>query len=913
MKRSDEFRELLASVPKDKLWCREYIDGMYMLMCAYEVEEDERCVDTAREIIRNIDVSGENATIIRNCYDTLARHGDFEAFMIAMEWNRPLEKQFYLPRANVLKQAGVISAFQDLQDDKLDLLVLNMPPRVGKNQSDDTPVLTKNGWKKHGDLKVGDEVLNDKGEFVRVLATSDKYPCEYEVTFSDGSVSECHGNHDWVVYDRATRKETIRSTKSMVGKLRPGSGTHSHYRFQLPLKEPVKGIHKELLVDPYTLGVWLGDGTNKVGSITIDKNDKIIADTIINNGYNNVLLYVHPSYGTYRYTFKSLYKGLQKYNMCFSRHRCVKHIPEEYLTASIEQRLELLAGLLDTDGTLIKKEHRYHFSTTEEQLKDDFVSLVSTFGWRCSVTKNNACTSSSGIIGRKDVYDIGFNPTMFIPCRLERKQLYEYSKQRRVSVVDIQPIKKPKKGKCIQVEGGVYLVGKQLTPTHNSTLSLFFIVMRAALYPDQSILGNGHSTALVQAFYKEFMEMVTSDEYRFNEIFPDIEIVDKSAEYNYLDFNRPKRFHTITFKSIEGGTTGLAEASNLLYCDDLVKDAEQANNKDRLDKLYEAYTSTIKDRKVSRLCKDGVYRSAPELHVNTPWSIYDVTSRVVQNANITSGEDRVRVVSVPCWNENHESNFMYGYGKGFDVKYYEEMELAEDPVIFSAKYLCKPIEREGRPFEKDNLTYFTELPLNDDGSVKIPDTIVAYNDVAHGGKDYMSMPIAYVYGADVYIADVLYIHNFSGDTYSRPLVCEMLMRNKVVNSGYEKNNGGDFYASMINEDLHKIGYRCNVTSYSAPTNKSKLDRILSCQSEIQGLNTMDGSYRLLFRHPKTISQKGMYMEFLRGLWNWSQATGNVQKTQSDDAPDSLAGLLINMLGKRAHGSVGIYDIRKAGY
>lgn len=129
MKRSDEFRELLASVPKDKLWCREYIDGMYMLMCAYEVEEDERCVDTAREIIRNIDVSGENATIIRNCYDTLARHGDFEAFMIAMEWNRPLEKQFYLPRARVFKKEGVVAAFQDLQDDKLDLLVLNMPPR----------------------------------------------------------------------------------------------------------------------------------------------------------------------------------------------------------------------------------------------------------------------------------------------------------------------------------------------------------------------------------------------------------------------------------------------------------------------------------------------------------------------------------------------------------------------------------------------------------------------------------------------------------------------------------------------------------------------------------------------------------------------------------------------------------------
>ena len=580
MKRSDEFKALLKEFPKDKLWCKEYVDGMYMLMCSLDVEENDECVDVARKIIGNIDITPENATIIKNCYDTLARHGDFEAFMIAMEWNRPLEKQFYLPRARVFKKLGVVEAIQDLVDDKLDLLVINCPPRIGK-----------------------------------------------------------------------------------------------------------------------------------------------------------------------------------------------------------------------------------------------------------------------------------------------------------------------------------------------TTLGMFLIVFMAGLHPERSILASGHSTALTQSFYREFLNFVTSDEYRFSEIFPEksAQLVNQSAEYCYADLGETKRFHTVNFRSVDAGTTGIVEASNLLYLDDLVVDAEQANSKDRLDKLFEQYTSTLKDRKVQRLCKDGVYRPCPEIFIGTPWSLYDPMSRVIRDMEENGDISRVRVVKMPCWNENHECNFEYDYGKGFGVKYYEDMERVEDPVIFSAKYLCKPIEREGRPFEKDNLTYFTELPLDSEGNTMVPDRVLAYNDVAHGGEDYMSMPIAFVYGMDVYIVDVLFIHNFNGDLYSRPLVCEMLMRNRVVNAGFEKPNGGDFYASLINQDLNRIGYRCNVSPFSVPTNKSKLDRILSCRTEIQGINTAGMSYRILLKNPSTLPPKSMYMEFLRNLWGWSQATGAIQKKQHDDAPDSLAGLIVNMLGKRGQGSVGLYDIRKAGY
>jgi len=440
-----------------------------------------------------------------------------------------------------------------------------------------------------------------------------------------------------------------------------------------------------------------------------------------------------------------------------------------------------------------------------------------------------------------------------------------------------------------------------------STLSLFFLTFRAGLYPEQSILGNGHSTSLTQSFYKEFLEIVMSDEYRFGEIFPRIRITTKNAEYSYVDFNTDKRFHTCMFRSIEGGTTGLAEASNLLYCDDLVKDAETANSKDRLDKLYYTYTATVKDRKVQRLCKDGVYRPCPELHVNTPWSIYDVTSRIIRNEVEKGNNSRTRVISVPCWDENHESNFLYDCGKGFDVAYYEDMELAEDPVIFSAKYLMKPIERDGHPFEKDALTYYTELPEGE------PDYICAYNDVSHGGDDFMSMPIAYVYGTDVYINDVLFINKFGGDSVSRPMVCSKITDNKITRCGFEKNNGGDFYATLISDDLKKTGYRCNITMHSATGQKSKLDRILACQNEIKGVSTGPADYRLYFRAPKSVPKNSQYMSFLYNLWNWSQKEGAIQKKQHDDAPDSLAGLVMNVLGKRSLGSLKLYDIGLAGY
>ena len=426
-----------------------------------------------------------------------------------------------------------------------------------------------------------------------------------------------------------------------------------------------------------------------------------------------------------------------------------------------------------------------------------------------------------------------------------------------------------------------------------TTVGLFLQVLLGGMCPDESILAAGHSVGLIQSFYNEIMNIIDGEEYRYHNIFPNNKIVNKSAEYLYLDLNKEKRFHTYNYVSIESGGTGKVQAERLLYCDDLVKDVEQANNPDRLEKLYHNYTGTIKDRKIQRLCKDGEYRPCPEIHINTPWSLHDVTSRVVANAK-EDDMDRVRIISIPCYDENGESNFMYDYGKGFNAKYYKDMEIAEDPVIFSAKYLMQPIERDGLVFNKDNISFYNELPGEK------PDRIVAYADVSHGGSDYFSLPIAYVYGNDAYIEKVLFRNKFGGDDYIRPLVRDIIINNNVTKCGIEKNNGGDFFSTLVNQDLREKSYRCNITTHNAPTNKRKLDRILACQNEIKGIANENNTYKLYFKNPDLIKGDKDYQEAMHNLYSWNQ-NPNMQTKQHDDFPDSLAGLITNVLGGKNTG------------
>lgn len=346
----------------------------------------------------------------------------------------------------------------------------------GKLLADDTPVFTSEGWKRHGDLVIGDRVIGRNGNFVKVTHVFPKQYANMEVELSTGEKIKCHENHEWVLdlHSQNTYKEKILTAKEIYEKKK----ARYYHPVRLIRREPLNGETKELFVKPYTFGAWLGDGRNGDPDICSSKEDYCVIESVINDdGYKIAWQTTHKTTGVIYTSFVGLRQGLQKYGMCHSRKRVEKYIPVEYLTASLDQKLELLAGLLDTDGHYDDSKGAYIYSTSDETLRDSFIDLIHIFGWTTWCITRKAQVSSSGIHGRKDNHCIGFIPRMVIPCRVERKRNTVSEKHRgwRVNIKNIDYCE-PVQGNCIEVEGGVYCVGKSMQPTHNSTVASQIVI-----------------------------------------------------------------------------------------------------------------------------------------------------------------------------------------------------------------------------------------------------------------------------------------------------------------------------------------------------------------------------------------------------------------------------------------------------
>ncbi|MEG1565348.1 MAG: LAGLIDADG family homing endonuclease [Bacilli bacterium] len=394
---------------------------------------------------------------------------------------------------------------------------LNIAPRHMKLLANNTPILTRNGWKNHGDLVVGDEVISDGGRFVKVIKVHPKDVADLEVVFSNGETIKCNSKHLWKVHDNFANKVKTVETEYLVNKLRispkMGNVRGNGYRFHLENRTAVLGEDKVLPVNPYVLGAWLGDGNTNHQLITAGIDDMEVINEVekhyrIHNKWIN-----DCGWGkSIQYEFDKIMRlDLQKLSLCFPKDKDTKHIPQEYLTASVEQRLDLLAGLIDTDGSLIKDEHRYFFITTSERLKDDILTLIASFGWKTSITIQKA----DGIISKKDGYYIGFNPTFEIPCRIPRKQLNIFSKQRRISITSINKLDIPEEGNCITVEGGMYLAGRTLIQTHNSTIMNILGPSWTIINTPVTVTSVSHSKNLSGEMIIKKQKLFNSEKYKY--------------------------------------------------------------------------------------------------------------------------------------------------------------------------------------------------------------------------------------------------------------------------------------------------------------------------------------------------------------------------------------------------------------
>lgn len=403
-------------------------------------------------------------------------------------------------------------------------------------------------------------------------------------------------------------------------------------------------------------------------------------------------------------------------------------------------------------------------------------------------------------------------------------------------------------------------------------------------------------------FFNGIDALVNDDMGNFKKIFPNVRELYRSAETMSLDYTdednrkKPHSEYTLYCVGFDGSITGRTRAHNILYADDLVKDIEEASNKDIMDKKWVEFTGTIKKR-MQRDCK--------MLVVGTIFSINDPLSRLIQYYQKTEPE-RLVVIRIPGLDENDESNFNYKYGFAITTKMFHEDRDLMDPVSFSCLIQQEPIEREGILFFEKEFKKF-DLPTyrRDTGYVRT----IASCDVAWGGEDYFSMPIVDEYeNGDCKLVDWYFI-NKADKSVTKPEVLRLLKKHNVSRICFEANNGGDEYADDIRNSLKNEGFECLVESKKAPTNKSKTDRILNHQAEIRGSGTT--KYRLVIPIREGIKSNKMINEALNQVFKFNQsAAKSVRKKQHDDAPDSLASLFANVLGVEGHYGKAVSNISR---
>lgn len=272
----------------------------------------------------------------------------------------------------------------------------------GKEMPLDEPVLTVNGWKQMGDIRIGDELvapLNKELSIVTGVYPQGVKPI-YKITTSDGRTTRCGWEHLWRIY---TKKQVSKSRSGLGGFfVKTTREIKEEYldrgkNVYLPVALPYLGKEKDLPIDPYVLGVWLGDGCSGHIGFVVSNDERDIVEKISNRLDSTYRLHSDHNYNNRIHkneNVKSVINNLNTIGLnVYSRER---FIPQEYLHASIEQRMELLKGLMDSDGN-VEEKNRYSFSTTSTKLKDGFVELCRGLGYIVGVHKEKRTRYESGV------------------------------------------------------------------------------------------------------------------------------------------------------------------------------------------------------------------------------------------------------------------------------------------------------------------------------------------------------------------------------------------------------------------------------------------------------------------------------------------------------------------------------------
>ena len=350
----------------------------------------------------------------------------------------------------------------------------------GKAQALSSLILTTTGWRKFGDLAVGDQVFHPSGKPTRITQLHPAGQWDtWDVEVSDGTVLTVTGEHlftvdefvggrkrkrrtldvramarEGLVFDRPLTKGCTKATKAGVGK------------FALPEIEPLEFPERDLPVDPWVLGYWLGDGSTGTGGATADVDDvPYVRERVRAAGYDIGAVGVKKVGGRGRqFTILGLSGDLREAGVLDD-----KHIPEEYLYASVEQRRALIQGLMDSDG-YVQKNGSAEYCQVRKQVADGMAFLLRSMGVKVNVRESEAKLYGR-VTGPR--YRLTFKPykhqnLVTLPRRAERVQEQRRKPIPRV-IKDVRRVA-PVDARCITVaaEDGLYVTGETMVVTHNS-------------------------------------------------------------------------------------------------------------------------------------------------------------------------------------------------------------------------------------------------------------------------------------------------------------------------------------------------------------------------------------------------------------------------------------------------------------
>lgn len=375
--------------------------------------------------------------------------------------------------------------------------------RFGKALALDTPILTTKGFKNLIEVSVGDYVYGEDGNQHKVLYKSPVYrnrTC-YRVVFSDGSSIIADASHDWVVEDKKLRKSNARNktkklqpqkltTEEIAQKLfikRSDGGIETNY--SIPTTKPLRGAVIDFPIEPYFLGLWLGDGnSNSVGVTTADNEVVRYLYEYAERRENNVVINYQKNNASNVYAItggrsqgersNSLQAELTRANLIRN-----KHIPEQFFTASYEQRLDLLRGLMDSDGTCTNG--FYEYTSINSRLADDVKQLLLTFGIKVGMYIGDAKLYG---VWKSKKYRLCFSTDIDI-FNLSRKKAQQKAQRKpdikrrfiiAVEQVDSVPVQ------CLMVDNPthLFLCGKELIPTHNTHYAVNTLLEQALTTDD---------------------------------------------------------------------------------------------------------------------------------------------------------------------------------------------------------------------------------------------------------------------------------------------------------------------------------------------------------------------------------------------------------------------------------------------